>query len=76
MNAQQILETTEVRRSNGQCEYGAWEPLEDQCEDLQEEVVGEILDAMCREVRKEPSTGNTTEYGEVNVNGRVWVYSR
>lgn len=76
MNAQQILKSTEVRRSNGQCEYGAWEPLSEKNWELQEAVVDEILEASCRDMRREPGNGNTEDEGQVEVGGQIYIYRR
>ena len=73
---QQIIDTTEVRRHNGQCEYGEWEPLNEQTPDIVEAISDEIVDAMCRDMRREPTAKNTDETGIVNIGGQSWVYRR
>lgn len=73
---QQIIDTAEVRRHNGQCAYGEWLDLSD--EDVpaavREAVADEIAEAMCRDMRREPHAGNTDEAGRVNVGGMIWLY--
>lgn len=73
----QIIETTEVRRHNGQCEYGDWEPLADQPPHVIEAVADEIAEAMFRDIRHEPAADeNTDDGGTVQVGGMRWVYRR
>jgi hypothetical protein len=60
-----IHESTEVRRHNGQCEYGEWIPLTDS-DDLPAAVVEAVTDEVVE--------GN--DAGEVVVGGRTWVYRR
>ena len=75
---QQIIDTTEVRRHNGQCAYGEW--LDRSDEDVpaavREAVADEVVEAMCRDMRREPSSGNTDDAGRVNVGGMIWLYRR
>lgn len=72
-----IVNSTEVRRHNGQCAYGEWIPLEDCLStEVIEEVAGEIISAMFRDMRQEARSGNTDESGMVEVGGQMWVYSR
>lgn len=75
MNAIQIIETTEVRRHNGQCAYGEWLPLADLPSSVQEAISDEIVEATCREMRREPHR-NTDESGRVDVAGQSWLYRR
>jgi len=75
---QQIIDTTEVRRHNGQCAYGEWLDLSD--EDVpaavREAVADEIAEAMCRDMRRAAPAGNTDAAGRVNVGGIIWIYRR
>ncbi len=71
-----IVNSTEVRRHNGQCAYGEWEPLDDQFPSVIDAVVEEILAAQCSEMRQEPQSGNTDEDGIVTVGCQMYVYSR
>ena len=72
-----IVNSTEVRRHNGQCEYGLWMPLDEQTEDVIEVVVDEVLEARCRDCRREEhEDGNTDDAGRVTVGGQIWVYRR
>jgi hypothetical protein len=72
---QQIIETTEVRQHNGQCAYGAWEPLEESYLHVQAAIADEILACMTRDMRRE-SSANTDESGTVEIGGQRWVYRR
>ena len=75
---QTIIETTEIRRHNGQCEYGKWIDLGDESVPyaVKEAVAGEVGEAMCRDMRREETEKNTDEAGQVNVGGQIWVYRR
>ena len=77
--ATQIESTTEARRHNGQCEYGEWVSLADLRDDglahVASAIGDEVADAMCRDMRREPST-NTDEAGELVIGGQRWVYRR
>lgn len=75
---QKILETTEARRHNGQCEYGDWLPLLDEAvpTHIRDAIADEIAEAMFRDTRHEATAGNTDDAGEVNVGGQRWVYRR
>lgn len=76
---QQIVSTTEVRRHNGQCAYGDWLDLGDEAVPgyVRDEVADEIVEAMLRDVRREPHVGgNTDEGGRINVGGEIWIYRR
>ena len=75
---QQIVDTTEVRRHNGQCEYGEWVDLtsEDVPQVVRQAVAEEIAEAMCRDIRHQPSGGNPDEEGMVLVGSETWVYRR
>lgn len=72
---QQIIETTEVRQHNGQCAYGAWEPLDEQYPHIRNAIVDEILACMHRDMRRE-SSDNTDESGTVEIGGQRWFYRR
>lgn len=71
-----IVRSTEVRRHNGQCEFGVWMPLEDQSDDVIDVVVDEVLEALCRDCRREEHSGNDEDGGRVTVGGQAWVYRR
>jgi hypothetical protein len=72
-----IVNSTEVRRHNGQCEYGLWMPLDEQTEDVIDVVVDEVLEARCRDCRREEhEDGNTDDAGRVTIGGQIWVYRR
>ena len=72
-----IVNSTEVRRHNGQCEYGLWMPLDEQTEDVIDVVVSEVLEARCRDCRREEhEDGNTDDAGRVTIGGQIWVYRR
>ena len=71
-----IVTSTVIRRHNGQCAYGAWEPLADQLPSIIDAVADEIVSAQCAEIRREPQSGNTDEDGIVTVGGQTYVYSR
>ena len=75
----QIVETTEVRRHNGQCAYGECLDLSDEevPEHVREAVTDEVAEAICRDMRREPHpAGNTDDAGRVEVGGVVWLYRR
>jgi len=72
-----IINSTEVRRHNGQCEYGLWMPLDEQTGDVIDAVVDEVLEARCRDCRREEhEDGNTDDAGRVTIGGQIWVYRR
>ena len=71
-----IVTSTEIRRHNGQCAYGSWEPLADQLPSVIEAIADEIVSAQCAEMRREEQPNNTDENGIVNVGGQMYVYSR
>lgn len=73
-----IVTTTEIRRSNGQCEYGDWLALdsEDVPTHIREAIADEVAEAMCRDMPREPHGDCTDEAGEVCVGGERWVYRR
>lgn len=73
---EQVMTTTEIRRHNGQCEYGEWLQLEDAPVAVVEAVADEVLEAMCHEMRHEPQRENTDDAGSVEVGGQRWVYRR
>lgn len=75
---QQIIDTTEVRRHNGQCEHGDWIDLgsEDIPGNVRSAIADEIAEAMGRDMRHEPSLGNTDDRGMVEIGGQAWVYRR
>lgn len=72
----QIMETTEVRRHNGQCPYGPWLPLADAPEPVQVDVSAEVAEAMFGDMRQTQARGNTDTTGTVNVGGNLWQYRR
>lgn len=72
----QIVETTEVRRQNGQCEYGEWMELSDAPEHVQEAVSDEIAERMHADMRREKVRTNTDDSGMVDIGGEKWVYRR
>lgn len=76
--ATQITTTTECRRHNGQCEYGDWMDLTDDRvpPHVADAIVDEIVEAQCRDVRREAHDGSDCDSGRVNVGGQVWVYRR
>lgn len=71
----QIIETTECRRHNGQCEYGDWLPLADAPEPVQDAISSEVGEAMHAGMRHEERE-NTDDAGTVDVGGQRWVYRR
>ena len=72
-----IVNSTEVRRHNGQCEYGLWMPLDEQTEGVIDAVADEVLEARCRDCRREEhEDGNTDDAGRVTIGGQIWVYRR
>lgn len=72
----QIIETTEVRRHNGQCGYGPWIGLVEAPPHVQEVVSDEIVEALSRDLRHEAKDANTVEHGNVEVGGVKWLYRR
>lgn len=83
MMTQQIIETTEARRHNGQCEYGDWLPIGDEAVPayIRDAISDEVAEAICRDMRHEPHdepgmSGNTDEAGAVDAGGERWVYRR
>lgn len=73
--ADQIVETTEARRHNGQCEYGDWMPLEECPADVVEAIADEVAECMSADMRHESRT-NIDSHGMVVVGGQRWVYDR
>ena len=73
---EQIVETTEVRRHNGQCAYGDWIALSDAPASVQEAIADEIAEAMSRDMRREPEQANTDDAGSVEFGGDRYVYRR
>lgn len=61
---EEIIESTEARRHNGQCAYGEWMPLEDAPEYVQEVVADEVAE--------HPTEGA----GTIEVGGERWIYRR
>lgn len=72
---QQIIQTTEARRHNGQCGYGEWEPLADLPEHVAAAIADEVAECMAADMRRE-SRINTDEAGLVEIGGQGWEYRR
>lgn len=72
----QIVETTEVRRCNRECEYGEWIPLADDGvpANVREAVVDSVIEAICRDMKGLDPLENTDERGMVLVGGARWAY--
>lgn len=66
---EQVVETTEVRRHNGQCAYGPWYPLSS------DRLYPSERDAIVSEI-VEVSGTNTDESGRVEIDGATWIYRR
>lgn len=64
INTESIIARTEVRRHNGQCAYGDWMPLADQCNSLQEVVLTEIIESQFAD--SEPAE-------QINHGGQIYV---
>ena len=73
---QQIIDTTEARRHNGQCPCGPWMELGDVLvPDHVREVIADVLaeeeEASCRDMRQEKHSSGTVVIG-----GQTWMYRR
>ena len=52
-------------------------PLDEQTEDVIDAVADEVLEARCRDCRREEhEDGNTDDAGRVTIGGQIWVYRR
>ena len=77
MNAAQIERSLEIRRHNGQCAFGPWMTADGvTSRDVVDAIVDEVMEANCRDMRREDSNGNTDSRGRVVVGGEVFLYRR
>lgn len=77
MNAAQIERSLEIRRHNGQCAFGPWMTADEvTSRDVIDAIVDEVIEANCRDMRREASGGNTDSCGRVVVGGEVFLYRR
>jgi hypothetical protein len=75
---EQIIETTECRRHNGQTAYGKWMPLADADPYIQDAVADTIAECISADMKHQPSPdeSNTDESGRIDVGGEIWIYRR
>lgn len=59
--AEQIISRTEMRRRNGECEYGPWMPATDAPARARDAIADEIAESGERS-------------GQIEVGGQAWVY--
>lgn len=77
MTATQIERSLEIRRHNGQCAFGPWMTADEvTSRDVVDAIVEEVLEANCRDMRQEDSSGNTDSRGRVVVGGEIFLYRR
>lgn len=77
MNAAQIERSLEIRRHNGQCAFGPWMTAEEvTSRDVVDAIVDEVIEANCRDMRREASGCNTDSRGRVIVGGEIFLYRR
>ena len=77
MNAAQIERSLEIRRHNGQCAFGPWMTADEvTSRDVIDAIVDEVIEANCRDMRREDNNGNTDSRGRVVVGGEVFLYRR